>query len=511
MPYTSIGGLFKGREDAVAELDRRLHDGGSTAITQVHAVHGLGGVGKTRLAVEYARRAFDDGRYNTVMFVRGDTPTALDANLAALAAPHILNLPEHDLPDQPAIVDAVLRDLARRTSCLLVIDNVDTPESARKVRSDILPYFAGIHVLVTSRIANWPDGVQDMPIDKLEVADAAAYLLDKTEGSRTPADDDRAVAEQLARDLDGLPIALEQAGAYVAYRRIGFHAYLAEFAAARDTVLGWHDPNLVNYPTAVLAAWQMTERRMGADARAVLRLVSLLAPDPIPTATVEARPDTVGAAARLISDEDDAKPSGEETSDSDCRAVLADLAAWSMIDLVDTEFVIHRLVQESVRLRIPADTRAQWIRLALDLVNEHVPGDPPPDDVRSWPVWNAVEPHVAAVIDHARKAGITEHTTRLMNGLALYLNTRALFDEAEPLMRRALQIDEKSFGLDRPSVARDLNNLAQLLQATNRMDEAEPLMQRALEIFSISFGPDHPSTQTVREHLDIMQQERHGG
>jgi hypothetical protein len=79
----------------------------------------------------------------------------------------------------------------------------------------------------------------------------------------------------------------------------------------------------------------------------------------------------------------------------------------------------------------------------------------------------------------------------------LLLFGKALHAEAEPLMRRALAIDEQSFGAAHPNVARDLNNLAQLLQATNRLAEAEPLMRRALAIFVVSLGADHPNSQTV--------------
>jgi len=69
--------------------------------------------------------------------------------------------------------------------------------------------------------------------------------------------------------------------------------------------------------------------------------------------------------------------------------------------------------------------------------------------------------------------------------------------EAEPLMRRALAIDEASFGADHPDVGGDLNNLARLLQATNRLAEAEPLLRRALTIFIKSLGADHPSSEVV--------------
>jgi len=81
-------------------------------------------------------------------------------------------------------------------------------------------------------------------------------------------------------------------------------------------------------------------------------------------------------------------------------------------------------------------------------------------------------------------------------------------NEAEPLMRRALDIDEKSFGANHPNVARNLNNLALLLQDTNRMNEAEPLMRRALEIFENSLGLDHPNTQKIRANLDTLLEQK---
>jgi tetratricopeptide (TPR) repeat protein len=76
--------------------------------------------------------------------------------------------------------------------------------------------------------------------------------------------------------------------------------------------------------------------------------------------------------------------------------------------------------------------------------------------------------------------------------------------EAEPLMRRALKIDEHSFGQNHPNVARDLNNLAQLLKATNRLAEAEPLMRRAVEILEASLGPDHPNSLRARKNLERL-------
>ena len=136
-------------------------------------------------------------------------------------------------------------------------------------------------------------------------------------------------------------------------------------------------------------------------------------------------------------------------------------------------FRIHRLVQEVTRERLPPERREPWLRATLTVMNDFLPGDPPPQDVRSWPRWEPMRPHVVAVIAAADAAGIGEPTSRLMNGLGLLLMTQCIWTEAEFLYRRALAIDEQSYGPDHPRVAIDLNNLAALLQATNRLAEAE--------------------------------------
>ena len=96
---------------------------------------------------------------------------------------------------------------------------------------------------------------------------------------------------------------------------------------------------------------------------------------------------------------------------------------------------------------------------------------------------------------------------RDLNNLAQLLQATNRLVEAEPLMRRALEIDEASYGPQHPTVARDLNNLASLLQATNRLAEAEPLMRRALGIFVPSLGLEHPNSQTVRGNYSGLLQD----
>ena len=161
--------------------------------------------------------------------------------------------------------------------------------------------------------------------------------------------------------------------------------------------------------------------------------------------------------------------------------------------------LVHRLVQEITRGRIPAARRTATLQIALEAVDSVAVGNP--TDVRSWAVWTPLAPHADAVSRSADAEGLAKPTARLMNDLGLYRKSRMQFDAAEPLYRRALAIDEALYGPDHPDVATDLNNLAALLYTTNRLVDAEPLYRRALAIREASFGPDHPEVAKYLNNL----------
>jgi tetratricopeptide (TPR) repeat protein len=161
-------------------------------------------------------------------------------------------------------------------------------------------------------------------------------------------------------------------------------------------------------------------------------------------------------------------------------------------------------VQEITRTRLGSDARKPALQTAVTLINSALPAELPPGDVRAWPLWDPLRPHVEQLVWLADEADVLAPTTRLMNQLGQYLNAKALLREAEPLMRRALTIDEASYGPEHPRVARDLNNLASLLQATNRLEEAEPLMRRALAIDEASYGTEHPDVAIDLNNLAAL-------
>ena len=489
LPFDSLGTLFKGRERFMRDLHDRL-EGRRTraaAIVSKQAIHGLGGVGKTRLAIEYALR--HQAEYSALLFVGAATPQGLRSNLAALCAGDVLDLPEQEAREEEARYEAALRWLRDRSGWLLIVDNVDTPEVARAVEA-ITRSLGDGHVLVTARIGSWSAGVESLELDVLAEEDAVAFLLERSEGRRQSRPTDPADALALARAMGGLAVALEQAGAYIGELRLSLDGYLRRWQQGDADVRAWNDEALTQYPHEALVTWNVTIEQLDGPARALLELLSFFAPEPIP---------------RFVLDTDSAR----EVLDADPAKALAGLTRFSLVRWEEGNhaFRIHRLVQEVTRERLaPAAGRARH-KGALAVLGAAVPADPPPSDVRSWPAWDALRPHVTSMVAASDQAGIAAPTTRLMSGLGLVLKIKGAWQEAEPLMRRALAIDERSLGAENPTVAIRLNNLAQLLQDTNRLAEAEPLMRRALAIDEGAFGAEHPEVAIRLNNLAQLLQD----
>ena len=571
LPLLSLGGLFAGREEALEDLRTALLAAKGGAV----ALHGLGGVGKTRLAIEYGWAREAD--YSALMFVSASDAASLNAGLAALAAPEILDLPEKEARDDATKIAAALRWLEANPTWLMILDNVDDGAAVAAV-SQLLPRLKGGHVIVTARAANFPPAIRKLELHALGEDAATQFLLDRTADDRSQAQDDAELARSLPRELGGLALGLEQAGAHIATERIGFARYLALWNAARDAALAWSDPVVTGSEKTLATVWTTSVARLTPESRRLLDRLAFLAPDPIPDSLL------------------DVAVPGEAAS-AGATSARAGLYAYSLITRATQEgggapgFVVHRLVQDFARRAMGEERRSQALREALEWVNAAFVGDP--DDVRNWPILDPLAPHALAVARNADAAEIAEPTGRLFNELGILFHAKADYAEAEPLdaprardrrkelrpgssrcgdppqqsraaasghepprrgraadaprardrreelrprssrmwrsrpqqsrascfrtrtasprpsrcMRRALAIDEKSYGPDHPDVAIRLNNLALLLQATNRLAEAEPLMRRALAIDEKSYGPDHPEVASDLNNLAELLQD----
>ncbi|HEY0553890.1 MAG TPA: tetratricopeptide repeat protein, partial [Thermoanaerobaculia bacterium] len=234
-------------------------------------------------------------------------------------------------------------------------------------------------------------------------------------------------------------------------------------------------------------------------AAAILRLTAYLAPDPILSKMFEDEASIVEEAVGLLCEE-----TGQIVGDPSVQDGIAELASFSMVTRKGDSFTVHRMVQDALRSRIPEERKRDWIERALRLVDDFSPRSP--WDVRTWPVWDLLRPHSTRLVKTADDVGIAHPTARQMAQLSSLLQAKGLYEEAEPWIRRALALNEASYGPEHSEVSACLNNLAQLLQATNRLAEAEPLMRRALQIDEDSYGPLHPDVAIDLNNLARLLQ-----
>ncbi|MDB6134341.1 MAG: motif domain protein [Verrucomicrobiales bacterium] len=468
----SIGSLCKGREAFLERLHQSLRagiGGEAAAITAPQAVHGLGGIGKTRTAIEYARRHQED--YSVLIMVGADSESALRTNLANLAFSDAFGLPEQSAPEEDARFEAVLRWLDANPGWLLILDNVDTEEAASAVE-DLLGRLSAGYVLITSRLDGWSGQVQGSDLGKLREEDAISFLIERTGGRRQAKASDGEAAGALAFRLDGLALALEQAGAYIAAHRISFARYVEIFDTRRADMLKWCDPRLMRYPVSVAVTWQASFDQLSADARRLLDSLAFLAPAPLPRSIIGNTPEC---------------PALEEA--------LLELSRYSLVNFPDEppeSFSLHRLVQEIVLSQLGDTAREAWER-AVTLLFHEAPKNS--QDVSTWNLWRWLAPHCAAVFHKNNLCDKFIYARSLLGTYSCFLSQcNGDYNSAESFLRRALEAQRSALGEDHPDTLNSLSNLAGILKLKGDFAAAEEIALKVLEIEMRIWGMEQPDS-----------------
>jgi len=470
---------FTGRSQELDRLDAILigdrpkaltrDAGASVARIGRVAVHGMGGVGKSALVVEYAFRCRDF--YAGIWWCPAETRIGLLTGLAGLARE--LGAVTAGEADIEQAARAGLRRLAeQRATYLLVYDNVASPENI----ADLVPA-SGARLLVTSRFSDWSDWAEEVALDVLPLMDAGAFLKARAER------DDGAGAAVLAEALGRLPLALDHAAAYCKRTQMRF----ADYAGKAERLIATA-PRGVSYPRSVVATIGLAIAEAAKQHTAAERLMDFLAqcaPDPIPMVLLE----------------------GAIADEADLMGALLALADVSLVkrDPFDDgalAVTVHRLVQAVARARAQATGKATSAadQLVLRLATTY-----PEDGYGNpavWPLCLQLTPHVLAQSDmEVPNTAARAELAELQNRAADYLHGRGAFSRARSLCERALAIREKALGPEHFSTAESLNTLAHLLHSQGELAAARPLFERALAIREKALGPNHPSTREGLHNL----------
>jgi tetratricopeptide (TPR) repeat protein len=476
--------FFTGREPVLAQLEESLAAQGRAALS------GLGGVGKTQTAVEYAHRHAEEYLYT--FFVTAHSWEALVSGYATIAG--LLKLSEADAQDQTLVVGAVQRWLSSHKGWLLILDNADDLDMAHA----FLPSGKKGHVILTTRAHAVGAIARRVEIQEMGTDEGALFILRR---SRCIAEDappkgaaeaDQETAKKLVTQLDRLPLALDQAGAYIEKTGCGLSGYLSRYRTHGPELLRRRGSLKSDHPDPVATTWALSFENIAKAnpaAAELLRLCAFLHPDQIPEEIFNQGAPELGPVLRAVGADELA-----------LDEAVSEVFKYSLLRRNPNARIleIHRLVQAVLKQGMDEATQRLWAGRAVRAVTLAFP----PVEFSSWTDCDRLLPHARACAELVNQWGFEfPEAADLLNWAGLYLYGRGRYTDAEPLYGRALAIREKTLGPEHLGVANSLNNLAVLYRAQGQYAKAEPLFQRALTIRKKVLGPEHPYLATSLNNL----------
>jgi tetratricopeptide (TPR) repeat protein len=489
--------LFTGREQILERLAETLKTDEATALHQPQAISGLGGIGKTQTAIEYAYRS--RSKYQAVLWARADKCENLMQDYVAFAS--LMGLPEQHQQDQPRIVEAVKRWLREHQGWLLILDNADD----LGIVSDFLPGTDTGHVLLTTRARTMGRLAKRIELDRMEEAEGSLFLLrrvgvlDADASLDKASSQDQKHAQAIVQVMDGLPLALDQAGAYIDETGCGLAGYLTRYQQHRKDLLKARGEYTSDHPEPVATTWSLSfvnVERANPAAADLLRFYAFLAPDAIPEEIMTEGSDELTSELQPLA-----------TDRYLLDAAIKQLFLYSLIerDAEQKLLSMHRLVQEVLKDAMSEEVQREWVERVVRAVDRTFPEV----EFETWDRCRRLLTHAQSCADLITQWDMElPEAASLLGKAGKFLCDHGQYTEAEPLYQRALAIDEKSLGQDHPDVATRLNNLAQLYWNQGRYTEAEPLYQRALAIDVQTLGAKHPDTADTLHALAGLYQDQ---
>lgn len=444
---------------------------------QVYAISGLGGSGKTQMALEYAYR-YRSG-YQTILWAQAETRELLYADLLSIA--QAVDLPEKGEKEQERIIDVVKRWFATHSGWLLILDNIED----LSLIDEILPLDCQGHLLLTTRVQSTGGVVQRLDLELMEPEEGTLFLLRRAKllDLDAPLHTSAHVSEatEIYQTLAGLPLALDQAGAYMEETGCSPTDYLQRYQIGRARLLARRGHLGGEHPESVQTTFALSfERAEQANAAAagILRLCAFLAPNAIPEEMIIQGISELDAPLReLIPD----------TLALD--EALGILRKYSLLrrDPETHMLTVHRLVQAVVRDQMTPQEQQQWAQCMVRVVNCTLPNV----ETTPWSLCSRFLPHAhwaAQLIEQEQTRSLP--AAQLLDHLGVYLNLRARLQEAEILYRRAQAMREQLVEPGHIEIATSLYKLGDFYTDQARYAQAEPLLQQASEIWEEKLGPE---------------------
>jgi hypothetical protein len=363
---------FTGREDLLALLHEQLTRSRQTAVLP-QALHGMGGVGKSQVAIEYVHR--HSSEYDLIWWIPAEQPSQILDSLTRLAERLELGAGPEANVAVPMVRESLSTGSLPYDRWLLVFDNAEAPDELQRY----FPTGGAGKILVTSRDMEWARVTRVLEVDVFQRSESIEFLC-----NRNP-DLTEDEADRLADALGDLPVAVEQAAAWRAATGMPVNEYLELLESKRIELLD-ASPS-PDYRKSVAAAWQVSLdklREINPGALQLLQVCSFLAPEPINRALF------AGSPSAEITPELDALLSDPFKLSRAIRDVQR--YALARIDHRNNTLQIHRLIQAVLIASLTDEERETLRTGAHTLLANGKPNNP--DSRADWPRYQALLPHV---------------------------------------------------------------------------------------------------------------------
>lgn len=485
---------FTGREEILAQLHQRLAPGSQVALTQ--AISGLGGIGKTQIALEYIYRY--QKAHSHLLWASADSAATLTREFCRLARE--LELPEKNENDQSKVVRAVQRWLREYLDWVLILDNI---EDLGLVNEFVPAGHLGVVVLTTRRQTTEPVA-QRVELDVLSEDEGVLFLLKRSRGLALQdslacaSSDEIACARTITQRLGSLPLALDQAGAYIAEVGCSLTDYLALLTREQQALLQRRGSVPGGHPQSVALTFSLTfeqVRRRNEAAGDLLKLCGLLAPEAIPLELFTRGAAHLGKMLEPVADVPLLLDQALEV-----------LQSYSLVrrDAASKMLSLHRLTQAVQRDAMTAEERSTWQQRAIRALQAAFPEV----EHATWLACERLTPHVLACASGDDEPAPSAEWIEILRKAADYLRARADLRRAEVLYRRAVRAREQLLGSEHPQVAMLLYKLASACNAQGKWQQAEQLFLRAIQLLEQGYGAHCPQLAYPLNNLGNLYREQ---
>jgi tetratricopeptide (TPR) repeat protein len=468
---------FTGREKLLDDVAVSLAAGRPVALVQ--AIHGLGGVGKRQIAVEFAYR--HESQYDAVFWVSAPSPAMLKEGLAQVARE--IGLADEIGTGQAAALKAALTWLSEQARWLLILENAPAPGEIE----DLLPREPGGHLLITTRHAEWGSAAAPIVIPVFPRAEGVEVLQGRSAG------DDPTAAGILSSELGDFPLALAQAAGYMASARVSVPTFRDIFRNRRSEL--WKSgAGPEDYPRTIATIWDLSMRKVPEPVVELMRLCAYLGPEGIPLWLFAEFANDLPRSLRAAAG-----------NPLQRRACINDLTGLALIEATDEMVWVHPLLQAAITAHLPDYEKRRFVHAALRLVSAafHVR----PDDLQAADTLAPLLPHALAVLLRAQAHSVAPGLSgRLADRVGLFFRRRGNLSEARRLLEQAIAFKQRAHTADHPTLATSYSNLALVELEQENLPEALRLSQRALAIDQQAYPADHPTLALGYLNLGLVEQ-----